>query len=98
MSSTPSLVGCRPTLDSGDVLALASEVGALQTEGVEPYEDRTCECYNQLVKLGSHSKESGIQWSLQEFSNPESRSRMRDGYTPERQQSTSRLRSGCEEL
>jgi hypothetical protein len=42
MSSVPGPVGCRPTLDSGDVLALASEVGALQTEGVEPCEDRTC--------------------------------------------------------
>jgi hypothetical protein len=98
MSSTPGPIGCRPTLDSGDVLALASEVGALQTEGVEPCEDRTCEVLHQPVELGSHSKESGIRRSLQEFSNPESRSTMRDGYTPERQLSTSRLRSRYEEL
>jgi hypothetical protein len=42
MSSTPGPVGCRPTLDSGDVLALVSEVGALQMEAAEPYKDRTC--------------------------------------------------------
>jgi hypothetical protein len=56
------------------------------------------ECNNQPVELGSHSKESGIRRSLQEFSNPKSRNTMRDGYTPERQQSTSRLRSRDEEL
>jgi hypothetical protein len=42
MSSTLGPVGCRPTLDSGKVLALASEVGALQTEGAKPYDDKTC--------------------------------------------------------
>jgi hypothetical protein len=42
MSSIPGPVGCRPTLDAGDVLALASELGALQTEGTKPCEDRTC--------------------------------------------------------
>jgi hypothetical protein len=42
MFSIPSPVGCWPTLDLGDVVALASEVGALQTEGAESYEDRTC--------------------------------------------------------
>jgi hypothetical protein len=42
MSSTLGPIDYWPTLDSRDVLALTSEVGALPTEGAEPCKDRTC--------------------------------------------------------
>jgi hypothetical protein len=41
MSSSAGLVGCRPTLDSGDVEFFVLEAGASPTEGAEPYEERT---------------------------------------------------------
>jgi hypothetical protein len=49
MSSIPGLVGWQPTLDLGDVVLLASEVGALPTEGAEPYKERT---YGVLSSAG----------------------------------------------